>query len=126
VGHQPQQRPYCKNNYRSSIISIEQELDEFEDETVRTVNNYNHSVNLWYIAERSYRLAQEQYKLAVREFSMGRATAYELITSQQEQSSAMQKYYQAVRNTLESYFKIREMTLYDFEKNLELIDIFLK
>jgi len=97
-------------------------MDEFENEIERTVNNYNHSVNLWFIAERSYTLAQEQYKLTVREFAMGRATAYELIASQQEQLSTMQNYYQAVRNALESYFKIREMTLYDFENNQELID----
>jgi len=116
----------AQNNHRSSIISIEKEIDEFENEINITVNNYNHNVNLWLIAERSYRLAQEQYKLTVYEFGMGRASAYELITSQQEQSAAMQKYYAAVRDAYLSYYKLREMSLYDFETQSELIDLFLK
>ena len=116
----------AKNNYRSSMISVEKETDEFENEINRTVNNYNHSVNLWFIAERSYQLAQEQYNLTVQEYVMGRATAYQLIASQQEQSSAMQKYYDAIHAAYESYFKIRELTLFDFEKNQELTDVLLK
>jgi putative salt-induced outer membrane protein YdiY len=115
----------AKNTYRSSMISIEKETDEFENEISRTVNSYNHSVNLWFIAERTHKLAKDQYSLTVREYVMGRATAYELITSQQEQSSAMQKYYDAIRNAYENHFKIRELTLYDFEKNAELTEIFL-
>jgi len=56
---------------------------------------------------------------------MGRASAYELIASQQEQSVAMQKYYTTVRDAYESYFKIRELTLYDFEKASDLSTLFL-
>jgi len=114
----------AKNTYQSSMISIEKDMDEFENEINRTVNNYNHSVNLWLIAERSYQLAQEQYNLTVQEYVIGRATVYELIASQQEQSFAMQKYYDSIRNAYENYFKIRELTLYDFQKNAELIDTF--
>ena len=115
----------AKNSYKSSLIDIEQVSDNFENEIRQKVNNYNHNVNLWFIAERSYQLAQEQYRLVVNEYAMGRSSAYELIASQQEQSSSMQKYYTAVRNAWDSYFKLREMTLFDFEKETELIDIFL-
>jgi len=104
---------------------MEKEINEFENEILNTLNNYNRNVNLWFIAERSYKLAQEQYKLMVQEFAMGRVSAYELIASQQEQSTALQNYYNAVRTVYESYFKLREMTLYDFEKEKELIEIFL-
>ena len=115
----------AKNNYQSFVISMEKEINEFENEILNTLNNYNRNVNLWFIAERSYKLAQEQYKLMVQEFAMGRVSAYELIASQQEQSTALQNYYNAVRTVYESYFKLREMTLYDFEKEKELIEIFL-
>jgi outer membrane protein TolC len=115
----------AKNSYNSALIEIEQELNEFENEIQKKVNNYNHNVNLWLIAERSYQLAQEQYKLVIIEFSMGKSSAYELISSQQEQSAAMQKYYNAIKDAWDSYFKLREMTLYDFEKKMELRDIFL-
>ena len=115
----------AQNNYRSSIISLENEIDEFENEIDRMVNNYNHSVNLWFIAERSYLLAQEQFKLTVQEFAIGRSSTYELIASQMEQASAMQKYYSAVRDVYEIYYRLRDMTLYDFENKVELTKLFL-
>ena len=112
----------ARNTYRSSMIGLEQEMDLFENEIYETVNSYHHQVNLWFIAERSYQLAQEQYKLVVEEYAMGKSTAYELIASQKEQSAALQKYYNAIKNVWESYFKIRELTLYDFQKEMELRD----
>ena len=115
----------AKNNYQSFVISMEKEIVEFENEIFKTINSYNRNVNLWFIAERSYQLAQEQYKLTVQEFALGRTSAYELIASQQEQSTALQNYYNSVRTVYESYFKLREMTLYDFEKEIELIEIFI-
>jgi outer membrane protein TolC len=115
----------AKNSYRSSILNIEMELDELENEIYEIVNNYNHNVNLWFIAERSYELAQEQYKLVVQEYAMGKTSVYELISSQQEQYAAMQKYYDAIRNVWDSHFKLRDMALYDFDKEMELTEIFL-
>jgi outer membrane protein TolC len=115
----------AKNNYNSFIINMEKEIEEFENEINKTINNYNRNVNLWFIAERSYQLAREQYKLTIQEFVMGRSSAYELITSQQEQSTSLQNYYNTVKTVYESYFKLREMALYDFEKDAELIEIFL-
>jgi outer membrane protein TolC len=113
----------ARNNYLSNLINIEQELGEFENSVNQKINNYNHSVNLWFIAERSFILSKEQYNLVIQEFIMGRTSVYELISSQQEQYSAMQKYYNAVKSTWENYFYLRELTLYDFEKKLELSDI---
>ena len=116
----------ARNNYNNTKISIEKELNEFEKKMYDVVNNYNHNVNLWVIAERSYNLAQEHYKLVVQQFAMGKSSAYELISSQQEQSSSMQNFYNAVKNVWESYFKLREMTLYDFKDKMELTDVLLK
>lgn len=116
----------ARNTYQSTLIGIEQESNEFENEIQNKVNDYNHNVNLWFIAERTYQLAQEQYRLVVRQFEMGKSSAYELISSQQEQLSAIQKYYDAVKNAWESYFKLREITFFDFEKETELTDILLK
>ena len=112
----------ARNAYRSSMIGMEQEMDQFENEIQETVNSYHHQVNLWFIAERSYQLAQEQFKLIVEEYNMGKSSAYELIASQKEQSAALQKYYNAIKSVWESYFKIRELTLYDFQKEMELMN----
>ena len=115
----------ARNSYQSNIISIEREIDEFENDIDRIVNTYNHNVNLWVIAEYAYQLAQDQYRLTIQEYALGRSSAYTLITSQQELSYAMQKYYSAVRDAYESYYKIRELTLFDFEKESALTNTFL-
>ncbi len=115
----------AKNIYQSSMIGIEQEMNEFENAIGEKVNAYNHNVNLWFIAERSYKLAQDQYGLIVQELAMGKSSVYELTASQQEQSSAMQKYYNAIKSVWESYFTLRELTLFDFVKNIELTETFL-
>lgn len=114
----------AKNTYRSSQITIEQERLQFEDDIKNKVNNYNHSVNLWFISEKTYHLSQEQYQLLTRLFSMGKASVHELINAHREQSSAMQKYYNAVRDLWDSYLAIRKATLFDFRQQRELIELF--
>jgi outer membrane protein TolC len=110
------------NIYRSSQLTIEQEHRKFEDEIKNMVNNYNHNVNLWFISERTYKLSVEQYSLLAHLFSMGKASVYELINAHQEQSSAMRKYYNAIRDLWNSYFALRKVALYDFDRKQDLIE----
>lgn len=113
----------AENNYQASLINIEKEKSEFNNELKNKVNRYNHNVNLKFIAEQAYNLSQEQYKMLIHKFSLNKASVYELVTVQQEQASAMQQHYTAIKNVWNSYFILRNMTLFDFTKDKELIDI---
>ena len=110
----------AKNEYRSSILRFEQEYNEFVDDIKNKVNAYNQNVGLWFVAKQSYELAQDQYQLMVHQFSMNKSSVNSLITAQQEQALAMQKYYHAIRDVWVSYYELRKLTLYDFLKNREL------
>ena len=113
----------AQNSYETSKIERERRLREFENEIREAINNYNHSVKLWQTAERAYQLSQEQSAMLVRKFSLGKVSAYELTSAQDQQNSALQRYYSAIRDTYDSYFTLRTMALYDFKRNVELEEI---
>lgn len=115
----------AENNYEASKLGIDKRMREFENEIKENVNNYNHSVKLWLTAEKAYRLSQEQYRMLIQKFSLGKVSVYELTAAQSDQSSAMQRYYSAIRDTYDSFFTLRTMALYDFKRNVELEEIFI-
>lgn len=114
----------AKNNYQNSIIEIEQEEANFEDNIKDIVENYNHNINLWVVATKSYQLSQEQYVILSHKFHSGKVSVYELTSAQQEQFNAMQRYYNAIQNVWNSFCNIRKTTLYDFNKQMKLEELF--
>lgn len=115
----------AENNYQANKLSIEKSVREFENEIKEIESNYNHSVKLWFTAERAYELSKEQYRMLVKKFSLGKVSVYELISAQDDQNSAMQRLYNAIRDVYNSYFSLRHMALYDFKNEKELEDVLL-
>lgn len=113
------------NNYHSSMLAINKANTEFKNELKNKVNSYNHNIHLWLIAERAYHLSQDQYKMLTQKFSLGKTSVYELVTVQQEQLTAMQKYYSAINDVWMSYFSLRNAALFDFASQKELIDLLI-
>lgn len=113
----------AENTYRSILMNISKENEDFENEIVAMVNRYNHNVKLWFLSERAFQLSQEQYQMVVQKLSLGKVSAYELVVAQQEQSTTMQRYYNAIKEVWESYFTLRQMALYDFSKQEELMNL---
>lgn len=116
----------AENNYEASTLAIEKRTREFENEIYENVNNYNHSVKLWMTAEKAYSLSQEQYRRLIQKFSLGKVSVYELTAAQNDQNSAMQRYYSAIRDTYDIYFTLRSLALYDFKRDVELEEILLQ
>lgn len=115
----------AENSHRSVNLTIDNRKREFENEIKERVNNYNHSVRLWLTAEKAYKLSQEQYQMLIQKFSLGKVSVYELTTAQEEQNNAMRRYYSSIRDTYNSYFTIRTMSLYDFKNDKELQYIYI-
>ena len=88
------------------------------------MEDYNHNMNLWFVATKSYQLSQEQYVLLAHKFHSGKVSVYDLASAQQEQYSAMQRYYNAIQNAWNSFCVLRKNTLFDFSKQTELKDLF--
>ena len=82
-------------------------------------------MKLWLTAEKAYHLSQEQYRMLIRKFSLGKVSVYELATAQNEQYNTMQRYYYAIKETYNRYYTLRMIALYDYKKNVELEEIFI-
>jgi len=66
----------AENNYEANKIARERQMREFENEVKENFNSYNHSVKLWLTAEKAYKLSQEQYKMLIQKFSLGKVSIY--------------------------------------------------
>lgn len=115
----------AENNYQNSIIEINQAEVNFENNIKDIVENYNHNMKLWLVATKSYQLSQEQYALLAHKFHSGKVAVYNLASAQQEQYSAMQKYYNTIQNAWNSFCVLRRHTLFDFSKQMEVKDLFI-
>lgn len=114
----------AKNNYRSSMLEIDQAEVSFDNNIKDLVENYNHNMNLWFVATKSYQLSQEQYVVLAHKFRSGKVSVYNLASAQQEQYSAMQRYYSAIQSAWNSFCSLRKSTLFDFSKETELKELF--
>lgn len=110
----------ARNNYEVSKLNRVNSFREFENEIKDKTNNYNQSIKLWQTSEIAYKLSQEQYRMLVKKFSLGKVSVYELVTVQRELNNAMQRYYSAIRDVYNEYFSLRHLALYDWKKEKEL------
>lgn len=114
----------AKNIYRNSMLEIDQAEVSFDNNIKDLVENYNHNMNLWFVATKTYQLSQEQYVVLAHKFRSGKVSVYNLASAQQEQYSAMQRYYNAIQSAWNSFCSLRKSTLFDFSKQAELKDLF--
>lgn len=119
-------RRIASNNYKASLLAAESDKRKFDDDISKYTNAYNHAVWLWKLSEKSYLLSCEQYLLSVKNFELGEISVYELISARQKQDEALQQYYSAMKETYVSYFRLRNMSLYDFRLSCNLEDTLLK
>jgi outer membrane protein len=66
-------------------------------------------------AEAADRVAESGYKIALKKFQNGEVSITDLNISLQEREGAKRDYIRSIENYWESYYRLREVTLYDFE-----------
>lgn len=116
----------AENIHQSNLLERETRLRNFENQIIERINAYRSSVNLWMTAKRAYELSQAQYSLALKKFSLGRISDYELYVAQNNQFTSLSQYASAIRQAYTNYYIIRGMTLYDFKKERDLIESLIK
>jgi len=67
-------------------------------------------------AEEAMELAKLAYEQTQERFIIGKADINSLTLSTNRRQQAQRNYVSALKNFWQSYFKIRQLTLYDFEK----------
>jgi outer membrane protein TolC len=114
----------ARNTLNVTRISASQNELTIEEDVIMTVGDFNVQQNLIISAEEALELSQMAYTETRQRFIIGKADINSLTLSFQRQQQAQNNYILALKNYWLSYYKIRKLTLYDFEKATPLSNLF--
>lgn len=101
-------------------IAARQEELSVEEEVIMTVNDFNIQQSLIASAEEALDLAVMAYEQTRQRFIIGKADVNSLTLSLNRQQEAQKNYISALQNYWLNYYKIRKLTLHDFESGFPL------
>jgi len=99
------------------IVNIEQDEINFEQEIRIEVKNYYSQRKQVVISAKADTIGQKRYLVTKERYMMGKISITDLNLAQTEMSQAKRNYLNALRSSWNSYFRIRTLTLYNFESN---------
>lgn len=114
----------AKNNLNVVKIAARQEELSLEEEVTMTVSDFNIQQRLITSAEEALDLAVMAYEQTRQRFIIGKADVNSLTLSLNRQQEAQKNYISALQNYWLNYYKIRKLTLHDFESGISLSDRF--
>lgn len=110
----------ARNNLNVTKISIQQKELNLEQDVLMTVNDFNIQQDMISSAEEALELANMAYSTTKERFIIGKADINSLTLSLNRQKEAQKNYILFLKNYWLSYYKIRKLTLFDFERSEEL------
>jgi len=110
----------AKSNLNVAKISTQQSLTSLEQDVILTVNDFNVQQNMIAGAEEAKSLASLAYNTTKQRFMIGKADVNSLTLSLNRLNTAQKNYITALKSYWLSYYKIRKLTLFDFEKSVSL------
>ncbi|MCD7933465.1 MAG: TolC family protein [Tannerellaceae bacterium] len=114
----------ARNNLAIVRITAEQEEISVEENVIMTVSEFNMQQDLISSAEEALELALLAYAETKQRFIIGKEDINSLTLSLQRQQDAQRNHILALQNYWLSYFKIRKLTLHDFETGVSLVNLY--
>lgn len=112
----------ARNNLNvAQIAQRQQELDTEED-VITTVNDFNIQQHLVASAIDALELANVVFESTSQRFLIGKSDLNSITLSQSRRQTANNNYIRALHNYWLSYYRLRKLTLYDFNSN-RMIDL---
>ncbi len=106
----------AKNNLNITQLSAQESEIRLEEDVIMTVGDFSVQQQMIRSAEEAMELAKVAYEQTQERFIIGKADINSLTLSTNRRQEAQRNYISALRNYWQSYFKLRKLTLYDFEK----------
>lgn len=110
----------AKSNLNVTKISVQQSATDLEQDVVMTVSDFNVQQHLIASAKEAMHLATLAYESTKERFIIGKADISSLTLSLNRLNIAQKNYINALKSYWLSYYKLRKLTLYDFEHNSSL------
>ena len=114
----------AKSNLNIAQISSRQQEVSLEEEVIITVSDFQVQQQLITSAEEALDIASMAYDETKQRFVIGKADISSLTLAWNRQQEAQRNYVTALQNYWLSYYKIRKLTLFDFETGLSLSNEF--
>ena len=109
-----------KANLESVQSQIAFQKKTFELEIENTVNQFLQLQTALTISAKSDTIAQKRYEVARNRYMLGKISITDLGLAQEAKDNAVVDYVRMLQQYWQSYYDIRRVTLYDFEKNLPI------
>jgi outer membrane protein TolC len=106
----------AKANQELVEIDLQQQERSFEQEIYLQTQQFNIQQHLLASAAKADTIAGQRYEITKQRYLIGKITITDLNLAQQEKDQASQGYIDALRAYWNSYYTVRVLTLYDFEK----------
>jgi outer membrane protein TolC len=114
----------AKNNLNVAKITARQEEVSLEEDVMMTASDFSVQQDMIASAEEALDLAELAYDQTRKRFIIGKADINSLTLALNRQQEAQKNYIQAMQNYWLNYYKIRKLTLHDFESGMSLSDRF--
>jgi len=105
--------------------AVDQEKIDFEQNIFIEAMNFNMQKKQLLIAAKSDTVAQRRFNVTQKRYLIGKVNdVLELKNAQIDNDNAKMGYYRALRTYWKSYYQVRKLTLYDFERKMPIqIDV---
>ncbi|WP_017731613.1 TolC family protein [Nafulsella turpanensis] len=121
-GRQRSRVKTAEANMKLIDYTIAQEKINFEQEIYTQVKLFKMLRIQTEIAEKSDDIAQRRYELSKNRYLIGKISITDLNIATQEKDEARRSYIAALREFWIAYYRLRELTLYDFQQEVPIIE----
>jgi len=103
------------------VYDVEKDLSDFERGVIVQVEQFGLLRDQLKTAQQADKVAENGYLISNKKFQSGEISITDLNISLAERESAKRDFIYAIENYWESYYRLRILTLYDFELNQKII-----
>jgi outer membrane protein TolC len=110
----------AKSNREVVVNSVKQERIDFEQSVLMSVMEFNLQSEQVVNSARADTIAQMGFDVTMRRFKIGKLDVTKLNLARNDLENARRAYISSLRKYWISYYQIRQLTLFDFEKGTDL------
>jgi len=103
---------------------VRQSQIDFDENVFLQVMQFNLQDDQVAIASKADTIADLRYEVSKRRFLIGKIDVLDLNVALEEKDVARRGYVQALRNYWDYYYDLRGLTLYDWQKDMKLVEDF--
>jgi len=103
-----------------TIFDVNRDIEEFDREVVVQVEQFSLLEDQLKTATEADKVAENGYEIALKKFQNGELSINDLNIALQERERAKRDYVNSIRSYWVAYFRLRILTLYDFERGQDI------